>query len=95
LRYYFDVLSPRGLAEDPDGEDFASEAHALKEAVYSARELASERILLGESLDGWAIVMRDERGETVQKVELSEIVHGSQHWFPPGSNPQSDGSPQH
>lgn len=75
-RYYFDVQTPRGLAQDHDGDDYLSESDALKDALYSARELASERVLLGDPLAGWAIIVRDEANQTLRTLHLSEIVQG-------------------
>jgi hypothetical protein len=73
-RYFFDVQTPGGLAQDHDGSEYPSDAEAIKEAVYSARELASERVLLGDNLAGWAIVVRVDGEQTVRTLPLAEIV---------------------
>jgi hypothetical protein len=78
MRYYFDVASPHGLACDNEGEEFPSEAKAIDEAVFSARELASERVLRGEPLADWAVIMRDEEKRFFQTLRLKDVVLGSQ-----------------
>lgn len=94
MRYHFDVMSPRGLARDEEGQELGSEGEAWREAIFAARELASERVLLGERLANWAIVIRTGE-QVVRTLPLDDVVHCSEHWFPPGSNSQSGGNPQH
>jgi hypothetical protein len=73
-RYHFDVQTPRGLAQDHEVEDYLSEPDALKDALYSARKLSSERVLLGDPLAGWAIIVRDKANQALRTFHLSEIV---------------------
>jgi hypothetical protein len=91
MRYHFDIATPRGLARDEEGEEFTSDAEAIKGALYAARELASERVLLGD----WAIVIRGEDAQVFQTLRLAEVVNGPERWFPAGPGPRSGGSPQH
>jgi hypothetical protein len=86
MRYHFDVASPRGVARDDEGQEFTSDAAASKEAVLSARELASERVLLGEPLADWAIIMRDAGERIAQTLWLTNIVLEPKPWLASGSN---------
>ncbi|WP_312408302.1 DUF6894 family protein [Rhizobium sp.] len=52
IRLYFHIREGDRLSKDPEGADFQDVQTARTEAVRSARELLSQRVLNGEEIDG-------------------------------------------
>lgn len=59
---------------DPEGAEFQDVQTARTEAVRSARELLSQRVLNGEEIDGQSFELTDESGAVVDTVKFRDVL---------------------
>lgn len=77
-RFFFHVRDGADLSRDEEGQEFPDLEAARHEAVNTNREMMSERILHGGSLDQCRIEIADETGHVADVVSASEVLlkHG-------------------
>ncbi|WP_075292821.1 DUF6894 family protein [Pararhizobium arenae] len=73
-RYYFHVRTGSAIEPDPTGIDFPSIEAALSDAAEAAREILSDMVLAGESIDGEAFEITDEAGNVVATVPFRSVL---------------------
>ena len=66
MRYFFH-LEDGSCIRDPQGEEFADDAAAMREAVSVARELSKAQVHAAE----WQVVVKNAEGRRVGSVPLS------------------------
>lgn len=74
IRLYFHIREGDLLSKDPEGAEFQDVETALAEAVRSARELLSQRVLNGEEIDGQSFELTDESGSVVDTVKFRDVL---------------------
>ena len=75
MRYFFHVVGTRATEQpviDKHGEEFIQDEDAMSHAAAIARELAQDT-----SLDGFAILVTDERGQEIGQVPIVMRGDGS------------------
>lgn len=73
-KYYFHVRDGADLTRDIEGQDLPNLDSARREALNSMREMISERLLHGGSLNHKQIEIVDETGHVVDVVQSHEAV---------------------
>jgi hypothetical protein len=73
-RYYFNIRDGNELAPDPEGAEFDTLQKARDEALRSARELLSQRVIRGEIVDGQAFELTSESGEVIDIVKFRDAL---------------------
>ncbi|HEY0291295.1 MAG TPA: hypothetical protein VGC51_03000 [Hansschlegelia sp.] len=61
-QFYLHICDRGQVAEDPDGVELEDLASACALAVTGGREILSERVRVGQPIDGLSIVIRDVAG---------------------------------
>ncbi|AYD04618.1 hypothetical protein [Neorhizobium sp. NCHU2750] len=74
IRLYFHIREGDRLSRDPEGAEFQDVQTAHTEAVRSARELLSQRVLNGEEIDGQSFELTDESGAVVDTVKFRDVL---------------------
>ncbi|GGG22243.1 hypothetical protein GCM10010924_59730 [Rhizobium wenxiniae] len=74
IRLYFHIRQGDRLSKDPEGAEFNDLETARAEAVRSARELLSQRVLNGEEIDGQAFELTSEDGAVVDTVRFRDVL---------------------
>lgn len=74
IRLYFHIRQRDRLSKDPEGAEFNDLETARAEAVRSARELLSQRVLNGEEIDGQAFELTSEDGAVVDTVRFRDVL---------------------
>ncbi len=73
-RYFFHIRDGERLSKDPEGADFENLDAARVEAVKSARELLSQKVLNGEEVDGQAFELTAEDGTVIDRVPFRDVL---------------------
>lgn len=73
-KFYFHIRDGQDLARDPEGAEFETLEAARKEAINSARELLSQRILRGDVVDGQAFELTGEDGAVAEIVRFKDAM---------------------
>ncbi|MBY3054443.1 DUF6894 family protein [Rhizobium laguerreae] len=73
-KYFFHVRRNDVFEEDLEGIDLASPEQACEEATAAAREIAAERIRMGNPLDGDVFEIVTEDGTLVATVPFRSAV---------------------
>lgn len=73
--YFFHVREGKELFRDVEGQDLPNAEAARKEALSSAREILSEKLLHGGSLNHRAIEIADETGHVVDVVSSHDVLY--------------------
>lgn len=71
--YYFNIRTPGGLIEDPEGNVCADPQAARDAALASARSLIAEGDRAGEDRRGWCFEIMDRSNQHVLRVMFSEV----------------------
>lgn len=71
--YYFNIRTPRGLIEDPEGDTYPSLQIARKDALAKARDMIAEGGQKGEDWHDWSFEIMDRANQLVLTVAFSEI----------------------
>lgn len=69
-RYYFHIRENRRIIEDSDGAELPDLASAKQEAVLAARELLTDMLRCGMTIDGEEFLICDEYGNQVAKIPI-------------------------
>ena len=73
-RFYLNVRQDETLVKDPEGSDFSSLDAARAEALLSARELMSARVLAGRKANHSSFEITDDNGNVVMVVWFEEAI---------------------
>lgn len=71
-RFYFHQLRDGAKIIDVEGTDFPNLGAARKEAICSARDIMSDRIMRGEDPDHSCFEISDEAGDVLMIVDFRE-----------------------
>ncbi|WJH38467.1 hypothetical protein N7E02_07560 (plasmid) [Aliirhizobium terrae] len=74
IRLYFHIRDGDRLSKDPEGAEFQDVQTARTEAVRSARELLSQRVLNGEEINGQSFELTDDNGVIVDTVKFRDVL---------------------
>ncbi|WJH38319.1 hypothetical protein N7E02_06630 (plasmid) [Aliirhizobium terrae] len=74
IRLFFNIREGERLSKDPEGAEFQDIEMARAEAVRSARELLSQRVLNGEEIDGQSFELTDDNGAVVDTVKFRDVL---------------------
>ena len=77
-RFFFNVRDGADVSHDREGQEFTNMEAARREAVCSNREMMSERLLHGGSLNHRQIEVTDETGHVLDVVSSRDVLfsHG-------------------
>ena len=75
--FYLHLRQGETLLKDPDGREFSSLDEARAEAVLSARELMSARVLAGKKANHSRFEIADAGGNVVLLVWFEETISGN------------------
>lgn len=73
-RYFFNIREHDTLHEDLLGTDLPNDDLAYQEAVVAAREMMSERVRDGVTIDGQVFEVMNDAGEVIHKVPLKSVI---------------------
>jgi hypothetical protein len=73
-RYYFHIRNGEDLARDPEGAEFATLDLARAEAIKSARELLSQRVLRGDLVNGESFELTSDDGVVAEIVKFKDVM---------------------
>jgi len=73
-RYFFHVREGSVLHRDMEGQELPDAEAARREAISSSREMLSEKLLHGGSLNNRNIEIADETGYVVDVVNSRDIL---------------------
>jgi hypothetical protein len=71
--YYFNIRTPSGLIEDPEGDTYPSLQIARKDALAKARAMVAEGDQKGEDRQDWSFEIMDRANQLVLTVAFSEV----------------------
>jgi hypothetical protein len=74
-RYYFHVLEHGRFSEDDHGVTLANAIDARREAAQAAREILSEKVALGEHIDGQVFVVCDDDGVPLFELPFKDVLN--------------------
>jgi hypothetical protein len=74
VRLYFHIREGERLSKDPEGAEYKDLETARAEAVRSARELLSQRVLNGEEIDGQAFELTRDDGTVISIVRFRDVL---------------------
>jgi hypothetical protein len=74
IRLYFHIREGDSLSKDPEGAEFETIEMARAEAVRSARELLSQRVLNGEEIDGQVFELTGDDGAIMDTVRFRDVL---------------------
>jgi hypothetical protein len=73
-RYFFHIREGSDLSRDTEGQELPDTEAARAEAINSGREILSEKLLHGGSLDHRQIEIADETGHVVDVIRSQDIL---------------------
>ena len=71
--YYFNIRTPSGLIDDPEGDTYPSLQIARKDALAKAQDMIAEGDQKGEDRHDWSIETMDRANQHVLTVTFSDI----------------------
>ncbi len=71
--YYFNIRTPSGLIEDPEGDTYPSLQIARKDALAKARAMIAEGDQKGEDRHDWSFEIMDRANQHVLTVAFTDI----------------------
>jgi hypothetical protein len=74
IRLYFNIREGNRVSKDLEGGEYEGLQAARAEAVRSARELLSQRVLNGEEIDGQAFELTNDDGAVVDIVRFRDVL---------------------
>jgi hypothetical protein len=74
-RYYFHVREHGRVSEDDYGVTLANTDIAHEEAAQAAREILSEKVALGEHIDGQVFVVCDDDGVPLFELPFKDVLN--------------------
>ncbi|MGX5722361.1 DUF6894 family protein [Shinella zoogloeoides] len=73
-RYFFHIRSSDRFEIDPEGTEFDSLDKAIEDARMAAREIMSEKVLMGKELDGQRFEITTEDGIVAATVPFRSAL---------------------
>ena len=74
MKFYFNLQTDDGLAEDPDGCDLGDLEAACDEATRAAREIAAAAVKAGREDAPSDILIADANGRVLAIVSLADMI---------------------
>jgi hypothetical protein len=75
MRIFFHVFNGSEMVFDPEGDEFPDWDAAVAEAMQTARDLAAERLRIGNPFPpGWAVHAADGHGALLKVISLAQLV---------------------
>ena len=74
VRLFFHIREGNRMSKDPEGAEFENVEAAHMEAVRSARELLSQRVLNGEEIDGQVFELTGDDGTVMATVRFRDVL---------------------
>lgn len=74
MRFFFNVRSVHGVAEDYEGEDFPSLAAAQANATRYISDLMIEQIMKRQPIDIQAVEICDDDGKLIRSVTVIDVL---------------------
>ncbi|WP_312408186.1 DUF6894 family protein [Rhizobium sp.] len=74
VRLFFHIREGNRMSKDPEGAEFENVEAARMEAVRSARELLSQRVLNGEEIDGQVFELTGDDGTVMATVRFRDVL---------------------
>ena len=71
--YYFNIRTPSGVIEDPEGDTYPGLQAARADALAKARDMIADGDQKGEDRHDWSFEIRDRANQHVLTVAFSEI----------------------
>ena len=71
--YYFNIKTPSGVIEDPEGDTYPGLQAARADALAKARDMIADGDQKGEDRHDWSLEIRDRANQHVLTVAFSEI----------------------
>ena len=75
--FHLHIRDKGELIQDPEGREFEDVLDAKQEAITSAREIMSDRVLKGLQADGSSIEITDVNGVVVLTVPFKTAIQAS------------------
>jgi hypothetical protein len=75
-RYFLHQRRKDELIEDSEGAEFADLEQLKRELVLAAREIMTDRLMAGRSIDDTAFEVMDEAGRVVLKMPFQQALPG-------------------
>ena len=75
--FFFHFREARELSVDPEGEDLPDQHAARAEAIIAIRDILSESLMYGKSLDDCAMEITDEEGRVLDMVDARNVLFQS------------------
>lgn len=72
--YYFNVRTPSGVIEDPEGGTYSSLQAARADALAKARDMIADGDQKGEDRRSWHVEIMDRANQHVSTVAFSEVL---------------------
>ncbi|HET7086688.1 MAG TPA: hypothetical protein VFI23_18115 [Rhizomicrobium sp.] len=79
-RYFFHIREGSVFYRDEEGQELADAEAAREEAINTAREILSEKLLHGGSLNHRTIEIADETGYVVDEINVRDILFQAGHF---------------
>ena len=73
-RYFFNIEDSGGGINDEEGSDFPDLDAVREEAIEVARQIMSQRILVGHSAGGWKFIITDETGIVLLEFAFKDAI---------------------
>lgn len=74
VRLFFHIREGNRMSKDPEGAEFENVEAARMEAVRSAREILSQRVLNGEEIDGQVFELTGDDGTVMATVRFRDVL---------------------
>lgn len=74
MRYFFDIVEHSETTRDLEGTELPDDTAAREEAVQAAREMMSDALLRGHSVDHRTFEIRGRHGELVESMPFTDAV---------------------
>ncbi|WP_313607156.1 DUF6894 family protein [Rhizobium sp.] len=74
VRLFFHIREGNRMSKDQEGAEFENVEAARMEAVRSARELLSQRVLNGEEIDGQVFELTGDDGTVMATVRFRDVL---------------------
>ena len=78
-KYFIDVRDARGVVPDEEGREFPDLEDGFQEAIATARDLIRQYVASRTPIDGTCVEVRDEAGQVVATLAVSEILDHPVH----------------
>jgi hypothetical protein len=78
-KYFIDVRDQQGVIPDEEGREFPDLEQGFQEAIATARDLIQQYVASRTPIDGTCVELRDEGGQVVATLAVSELLDHPVH----------------